>query len=195
MMSETAREQRKPPWQAMILALLFFGPLLAAWLLYFHSDWRPGELAVHGELIDPAGPLPELHGVGDADPLRGHWSLLYVSPTACGADCREALYRMRQTDAALGRRGARVETVMLPASEMPDRGFLDREHPDLIVLPPDSPAAARLEASLPQAARADGTGILVVDPLGNLMMRFDLGSDPKGMYEDLKKLLRVSRIG
>mgnify|MGYP001828092207 FL=1 len=120
MMSETAREQRKPPWQAMILALLFFGPLLAAWLLYFHSDWRPGELAVHGELIDPAVPLPELHGVGDADPLRGHWSLLYVSPTACGADCREALYRMRQTDTALGRRGARVETCLLYTSDAAD---------------------------------------------------------------------------
>jgi cytochrome oxidase Cu insertion factor (SCO1/SenC/PrrC family) len=194
-MTEATQEQRKTPWQAIILAVLFFGPLAAAWLLYFHSDWRPGETAVHGELINPAVPLPELAGPGGTDPLRGHWSLLYVSPSACGEDCREALYRMRQTDTALGRRGARVETVMLPGTEMPDAGFLNREHPDLIVLSPESAAAVRLEKSLPEAARADGTGILVVDPLGNLMMRFDLGSNPKGMYEDLKKLLRVSRIG
>ncbi len=194
-MTKGTPEQRKTPWQAIFLALLFFGPLLAAWLLYFHSDWRPGEVSVHGDLIDPAVPLPELAGPDGADPLRGHWSLLYVSPAACMDECREALYRMRQTDVALGRRGARVETVLLPATEMPDARFLDTEHPDLIVLPPDSPAAALLGESLPDAARADGSGILVVDPLGNLMLRFDLGSDPKGMYEDLKKLLRVSRIG
>ncbi len=194
-MTEGISEQRKTPWQAIVLALLFFGPLLAAWLLYFHSDWRPGEVSVHGDLIDPAVPLPELSGPDGADPFRGHWSLLYVSPAACSDECREALYRMRQTDAALGRRGARVETVLLPVTEMPDAGFLGTEHPDLVVLPPDSPAAALLGESLPDAARADGSGILVVDPLGNLMLRFDLDSDPKGMYEDLKKLLRVSRIG
>jgi hypothetical protein len=34
-----------------------------------------------------------------------------------------------------------------------------------------------------------------VDPLGNLMMRFPLDEDPKGMLEDIKKLLRLSRIG
>ncbi len=78
---------------------------------------------------------------------------------------------------------------------MPDPGFLASEHPKLVVLPQGSDAAEVLAASLPAAARPDGTGIFVVDPLGNLMMRFDLEADAKGMYEDLKKLLRVSRIG
>lgn len=194
-MTEAIDNTRRTPWQAIILVLLFFGPLLAAWILYFHSDWRPGELSVHGELIDPAVPLAAADGTGGDDVFHGHWSLLYVSPGPCEEDCEQALYRMRQTDVALGRRGARVETVFLPLGTLPDAEFLATEHPKLVVLPPGSDAAGILAESLPAAARPDGTGIFVVDPLGNLMMRFDLESDAKGMYEDLKKLLRISRIG
>jgi hypothetical protein len=35
----------------------------------------------------------------------------------------------------------------------------------------------------------------VVDPLGNLMMRYDVRQDPKGLREDLAKLLELSHIG
>jgi hypothetical protein len=37
--------------------------------------------------------------------------------------------------------------------------------------------------------------VFVVDPLGNLMMRYDARSDPHGLLEDLRKLLRLSQIG
>ncbi|MNT11768.1 hypothetical protein D3C72_1466670 [compost metagenome] len=42
--------------------------------------------------------------------------------------------------------------------------------------------------------RAEDT-LFLVDPLGNLMMRFPQDPDPKKMSGDLKKLLKVSRIG
>lgn len=38
-------------------------------------------------------------------------------------------------------------------------------------------------------------GIWVVDPLGNLVMRYGLETELKELLEDLKKLLKVSRIG
>jgi len=34
-----------------------------------------------------------------------------------------------------------------------------------------------------------------VDPLGNLMMRFDARQEPKGLLSDLQKLLKLSHIG
>jgi hypothetical protein len=37
--------------------------------------------------------------------------------------------------------------------------------------------------------------IFVVDPRGNLMMRYDTHDDPKGLRNDLKKLLALSHIG
>lgn len=38
-------------------------------------------------------------------------------------------------------------------------------------------------------------GIWIVDPLGNLVMRYSLEAELKGLLADLKKLLKVSRIG
>jgi hypothetical protein len=37
--------------------------------------------------------------------------------------------------------------------------------------------------------------VYLVDPLGNLMMSYALDARPKGMLEDLKKLLRLSHVG
>jgi len=37
--------------------------------------------------------------------------------------------------------------------------------------------------------------IYLVDPLGNLMMRFPPDLEPKSLLKDLKHLLKVSRIG
>ena len=37
--------------------------------------------------------------------------------------------------------------------------------------------------------------IYVVDPLGNLMLRFPRDPDPNFIRKDLSRLLRVSRIG
>jgi hypothetical protein len=35
----------------------------------------------------------------------------------------------------------------------------------------------------------------VVDPLGNLMMRFPRDPDPSRMLKDLQRLLKTSRLG
>ena len=37
--------------------------------------------------------------------------------------------------------------------------------------------------------------LYIVDPLGNLMMSYELDANPRDIYKDLKKLLRASRIG
>ncbi len=37
--------------------------------------------------------------------------------------------------------------------------------------------------------------IYLVDPLGNLMMRFPRDPDPSRMVKDLQRLLKASRIG
>ncbi len=37
--------------------------------------------------------------------------------------------------------------------------------------------------------------IYVVDPLGNLMLRFPRDADPRRMMKDLSRLLKASRVG
>ena len=37
--------------------------------------------------------------------------------------------------------------------------------------------------------------VLLIDPLGNLVMRYESGFVAKGLYKDLKRLLKLSNIG
>jgi cytochrome oxidase Cu insertion factor (SCO1/SenC/PrrC family) len=195
------------------LALLFFAPVGLAFLLYYGSSWRPGSRVNHGDLIDPAVPLPEValpqaaDTAGGAAPaaadttspafLRGKWTLLYLGPGSCPDRCRADLYNTRQVRAALGADRERVQRVFIAEGACCDLEWLRTQHPDLITLRASAAAApliALLRAgALPAAAAADR--VYLIDPLGNLMMSYALDARPKGMLEDLKKLLRLSQVG
>ena len=188
------------------LAAVFLLPLIIAFLTYYGTDWRPVATVNHGALITPVRPLPavalpridpEAHrgaAAGQApQPLHGQWSLVYVGAGGCEAACRNALVLMRQTRLALNNDMTRVARVFLVSAECCAAEFLAREHPGLTVLDATGPEGAPLLAAFPQPQRPDT--LYVVDPLGNLMMSYDAREDPRGLLEDLKKLLRLSHIG
>ena len=188
------------------LAALFLLPLAMAFCTYYGTAWRPSAHLNHGELISPVRPLPAVAlprialepaapGAPPATetPFRGRWSLVYVGAGDCDADCRRALYVMRQTRLALNNDMTRVERVFLVSRACCDRGFLAREHAGLVVLDADAQSADSLLALFPAAGREHT--LFVVDPLGNLMMSYDARGNPRGLLEDLKKLLRLSHIG
>jgi hypothetical protein len=193
-----------------LLALLFFTPLLLAFLIYYGSGWRPTGHTNHGVLILPVHSLPQvalpqfvlsqpaLPGTGDepsaaANVFSGKWSLVYIGRGDCDADCRDTLYFMRQTHFGLANLMPRVQRVFLATAECCDREYLAREQPNLITLIADGAAGVALLAQFPADRRA--VSIFVVDPRGNLMMRYDAHEDPKGLRDDLKKLLALSHIG
>jgi hypothetical protein len=213
-----------------LLLLLFFTPLLLAFLIYYGSGWRPTGHTNHGELILPARSLPQVAlpqfvlsqpalaggvasagggasaGAGAAagaapggepsaavNVFSGKWSLVYIGRGDCDADCRNTLYFMRQTHFGLANLMPRVQRVFLATADCCDRQYLAREQPNLITLIAEGAAGTALLAQFPTERRA--ASIFVVDPRGNLMMRYDAHEDPKGLREDLKKLLALSHIG
>jgi hypothetical protein len=187
------------------LAALFLVPLTAAFFDYYATSWRPAGHVNHGQLITPARPLPAVvlprvvpdaaaaDAAASATALRGKWSLVYLGDGGCDADCARALYTMRQTRLALNADMTRIARVFLVTGGVPRREFLAREHPGLTVLDASAPAGAALVREFPAAGRAHT--LYVVDPLGNLLMSYDARSDPHGLLEDLKQLLRLSHIG
>jgi hypothetical protein len=96
---------------------------------------------------------------------------------------------MRQVRLTTGKDRDRIERALLIAGDAPAAAVL-AEHEGLRVLRA-SPAAL---AALRQATGGEA-GVLLVDPLGNLMMRFPVEADPSRMKKDIAKLLRASRIG
>jgi hypothetical protein len=187
-----------------LLAGLFVLPLLFAFYMYYGTDWRPVRRVNHGTLITPARPLPAVHlpqvNMFDSDAaapepqqLRTRWSMVYVGAGNCDEPCRQALYVMRQTRLSLNNDMSRVERVFLTTGNCCAREFLAHEHPGLVVLDATGEQGTRLLREFP----ADGRpySLFIVDPLGNLMMSYDARQNPKGLLEDLKKLLRLSHIG
>ena len=182
----------------LALAALFMLPLAASFWLYYGAGWHPAATTNHGELIEPprslpAVTLPRADGTSVSGLFSKQWSLVYVADGGCDAQCRHALYFMRQTRIELNKDMTRVKRVFLVTANCCNRAFLEREHPGLLVLDASGPAAAPMLAQFPQGDRADS--LFIVDPLGNLMMRYDTRRSPRGFLEDLKKLLSLSHIG
>src|SRR5258708_38562888 len=199
------------------VALMFFAPLAFAFYLYYGKDWHPGGRVNAGELIVPARPLPELtlplaaraagatgatgaaSATGDAQTnprfLKGKWTFLYVQKGRCDEECGRHLYDTRQVRLALDREMHRVQRVFIGDSDCCDLKELLAAHPDLIAIRA-SPADEPLLKLLPTRPGAvNSHRVYLIDPLGNIMMFYEADARPKGMLEDMKRLLRLSSIG
>jgi hypothetical protein len=180
--------------QFLLIAAIFLGPLaIAAWMYFTDSELIPEGRVNHGALLQPivrlteALPDSEFHKYND-----GHWVLLHANSGACGEECQFALYTLRQTRLMLGKEMDRVVRVFLHGETPPDTVFLAEQHEGLATLRDDS-LGELLDSKRPQGFAAGG--YYLVDPLGNLVMYFPPDIDPSAMVEDVKRLLKNSRIG
>ncbi len=193
----------EPHWDGRIrligVAAVFIVPGLVAVALYFsRPHWIP-EPQSHGELIDPAKPLTAFEvqrddgKAFDLSQLRGHWTLLHTVGAECDADCRRRLTASRQIHDALAQDRVRVRRLAL-ASRGPETRGIARvlaQHPRLTVLS-DGPGGP-LWRQLPGPQR--DTTIYLIDPHGNVMLRFSREVSPDAILEDVEHALDISRIG
>lgn len=199
-------DQTAQRWKLVFLAALFFVPLGISFFWYYGlTSARPDAGVQKGELIHPARPLPQLAlprahgGVTAPDFLERTWTLVYIAEGPCDPGCRERLAELRQLRLALGRERNRVSGVLLYRGAAPDADWLANEHAGLIAAAVDGAEAhdALLREfpgdeidALFQAGR-----VYIVDPNGNLMMTYAAGTPLRDIHDDLKRLLRLSRIG
>ncbi|MFN2645689.1 MAG: SCO family protein, partial [Burkholderiales bacterium] len=156
-------------------------PFAVAALVY-HFGWVPGEAANYGELLEPR-PLD-----GPLAPLRGKWVLVTFDAASCSESCERKLYVVRQVRLALGKDAARVARLWL---------VTDAGRPAARVLA--AIEGAQVASAPPGFQRAFGGDLLahiyLVDPLGNLMMRFAADPDPSRVIKDLERLMKYSSVG
>ena len=123
---------------------------------------------------------------------EGGWLLVYAAHGACGETCRERLYTIRQLRLMLGRERDRLERVFLHGATPPDTLFIESEHEGLLTLE-DRALAEFLREKKPGELPAGG--FYLIDPQRNLVMYFEPSLDPGDIVDDIKRLLRLSRMG
>jgi hypothetical protein len=192
-MSDAAPGKRPSRVALWLIVALTVAPVAASYILYY--TWEPEHTVNHGELLEPR-PLPDppLTGADGApfrvSQLKGKWVLVSVDRGRCDADCEKKLLYMRQLRLTQGKNMDRVERLWLVSDDAPPRAAK--------ALAEEGTRIARAGPEVVRAFPAAGSAadhIYLVDPLGNLMMRFPREPDPKLMIKDLARLLKASRIG
>jgi cytochrome oxidase Cu insertion factor (SCO1/SenC/PrrC family) len=185
----------------LLLIVLFALPLLAVMGMY-QFNWSPGGSS-YGELVTPPRAL-QLVAVKDLQgrefapaQWKDKWNMVYVAAADCPAACQDQVHLLRQVHVALNKEVGRVQRLLLIPS-MQDAAALEdlqRKYPDLIILAGGEVAGLSRQFDLPGQPAGPGGQVYLVDPLGNLMMRYPQGHDPKGLLKDLTRLLKYSWVG
>lgn len=144
----------------------------AAYLLGFH-----GTAGNYGELL-----IPRTLEAPAFKALRGRWLLVTFDAAACDAACEKKLYVVRQVRRAQGAGAERMERLwLLTDGAKPRPGVL------AAIESAHVQRAAGEEQLFPGNPREH---IYLVDPLGNLMMRYPADPAPRKMIKDLERLLK-----
>ena len=182
-----------------LLLAVCVAPVIASYTAYYLLP--PSGRTNYGALIEPQRPLPalslrRLDGTAvEAASLRGSWLMVQVDGGECGAACQKKLWQMRQVRLTTGKDADRVQRVWLIVDDAPLATAVIREYDGTLFLRTraDEVAAFLPLPAEPAARLADH--IWLIDPLGNLMMRWPKDADPNRMKKDLIKLLKASGIG
>lgn len=174
--------------------VVFLLPVVLATLMHSEwFEWQPGGTRNHGELLQPVVPLEDFEIVDargrpvSRASLQDRWQLLHYQPGTCEARCLENLYWLRQVRRAQDRHQPDVGLVHL-GRETPDEAELASIAAlaeDYMVL--TGPTAEALIAQLPDAGVK--AAYYIIDPHGNIILRYPEDSDPNGIRRDLRRLL------
>ena len=185
-------------WMLFLVLAVCAAPVILSYLTYYVI--KPERRNNYGQLIDPRQyPIPDLGTVSlegkpaTLDDYRGKWLLLQADAGACEKRCADKLYYQRQLRLTQGKERERVERVWLVTDDAPLSTVLMKEYDGTRILRVD---AKKLAAWLPvDAGTSVEDHLFVIDPLGNLMMRFPKDPDYNKVKKDLIKLLKASSIG
>jgi cytochrome oxidase Cu insertion factor (SCO1/SenC/PrrC family) len=192
------KQQRRGRIRLLLILAVCIAPMLISYLTYYVI--KPTGRTNYGTILDPRNyPIPELKATQlSGEPVslndyHGKWVMLQSAPADCDAACHERLTQMRQLRLMQGKDMERIERVWLITDAQPVDTMMIREFDGLHLLRVDAQA---LHAWLPvEDNTVPEEHIYLIDPLGNLMLRFPKNSDPNKMKKDINKLLRASSIG
>lgn len=183
----------------LLIVFIFTVPFVISY--YLSKDYHAGrelQTSNYGSFINPIVELSQStfdDYSGENLNVNQHltkWSLIYRMPKNCSQRCSDEIYLIRQVNIALGKDMNRLERVIVlnqtvPSSEVDD---LVIKYPKAIVVKNNSSTFINEINKI-----TDRYVLLLTDPLGNVILGYDEGFEGKKLLKDIKKLLKLSKIG
>ena len=183
----------------LLIVFIFTVPFVISY--YLSKDYHAGgelQTSNYGSFINPIVELSQStfdDYSGENLNVNQHltkWSLIYRMPENCSQRCSDEIYLIRQVNIALGKDMNRLERVIvlnqtIPSSEIDD---LVIKYPKAIVVKNNSSTFINEINKI-----TDRYVLLLTDPLGNVILGYDEGFEGKKLLKDIKKLLKLSKIG
>ncbi len=191
MLDETIKKANRRKFIALLV--LMCAPIVISYVL-FYAEYRPGTVN-YGELLDVkkiegSGVNPLDNKIFRMKDLNGKWVMLIVDSGACDKACQEKLYFMRQVRMVQHKEKHRVERLWLIDDDVVPNVELTKEYEGTLFVKTND--SALLDAIPPKESQKKH--IYMVDPLGNLIMRYPEELNPTKMGKDIKRLLHVSQL-
>lgn len=186
-MQNKIQSRKKAGLIIVLLILMFIVPVMLAKFFYSHQKFLPNHRVNHGQLLNPPLTIDNLN-LSPAPP-KSVWLLISVQNTACDQDCEQHLFYMRQIQQALGKNLNRLQRVVVTNQPQADKKLVD-------LLNGSYRGTLLLQInSQEQKENMISQGWYLVDPQGNIMMRYQANAKPDDILDDLEYLLRISQIG
>lgn len=169
------------------LFIVFVFPMIIAFYM-FNNDIRfTNKTTNHGELLKPMLAIDSLQLVNSSkqkitrNTLHRTWGLIYFSNQSCTELCQQNLYKMQQVRLALGAKQNKLQCFIATPNSFRDpklEEVLKNNYPTIqnIIVTKENP-------------NIQFQSLYLVDPMGNIMMRYDENAEPKGILKDLKRLI------
>ncbi|PMH44537.1 hypothetical protein BCU68_03280 [Vibrio sp. 10N.286.49.B3] len=169
-----------------LLVLIFALPALIAKVI-LDNQWYQSGVTNKGQLIEPT---VSYHSLGMSNPREEQsWQVAYVLPSSCQQFCQQQIHLLAQSITALGQYQQRVDLVLFTREENSLYPALSSYAPPVFI---DSPLFSQQVKPFES---------VIIDPLGQLVMRYPKVSEDilvkqsKGLLSDLRKLIKLSRVG
>jgi hypothetical protein len=184
--------------------LLIFGlaiiPFAIAWFYAKHPD-KVKIGTNNGELISPVITTTPTDFVGLDDftaqnlsEIEGHWVLInWINGRQCQVVCQDAIYRAHQISLMVGKDVSRIRRAVIMTNSLKETELSKEWKEDARLL--KFSVSPELHAKIANFMNQEEGGLVLMDPLGNLMMRYPTNVDPYQIRNDLVKLLKISQIG
>jgi hypothetical protein len=190
-----AENRRKNRLTLIMLFLIFLLPVLLAYCAYFFG-WFEGGKINHGELFidEEIRHIEDYTIYNEKDvPIHGsvfetkYWWVLPIDDKICNNECQRLnLFLLRQTHVGLGKDRSRIHLLIIypqKKDKLPEpfvTAYADFKHNGVV--------AKKDKTRSGKHKTLDANFIYLVDPLGNIFMRYPIIQNENEAYQRSKEL-------